>query len=563
MVAVALVAVGCSSSSSDQDADVDAAEPTETSNVDGITSEGVPVEGGKITVAVGSETDGWNPATNVWAHEGQVVGSSFMEPLMVFNGDGEVVPWLAESVTPNEDASLWTITLREGITFHDGTEMKADDVVESLKFQGTPGALASVVSGPLIGEPVVTGEYSLEIPLNIRWGAFSTTLAANYGYVMAPSMLAQPDNGSTAPVGTGAFRFEKAEKDRYVRVVRFDDYWGGPCAVAEPSADVVEMCEDVGVPLGQRNGPFLDSMEFRPITDSLQRMQALQAGDVDVIETTSAANIASLRADYQVVTDYATGQTFVMLSASKAPFDNVHARRALAFATDRQALVDTFGADEPIGLSTSPFEEDSFWGGLAPDETNYPQYDPEQAKVEIEEYKKATEATELSFTLLGVATTDDLQLMQAIAEQWSEVGITANIETLLQNEVITTLVGGTSQAILYPNYAYPDPDGNYVFWSKTFAEPPIIINFSQFYNQVTQDALDLGRQATDRDFRKQAYDELVKERNANAIDVWLYDTPWAMVADTDVRGLNWFRAIPFAGYIAKPYITGMWIEPGA
>ncbi len=562
VIAVGLVVSACGGSGSDSTADEVAASP---SAGNAVVSEGTPVAGGNLTIAVESETPGWNPATNIWTAEGNFIGSSFLEPLMVYNSKSEAVPWLAESVVPNDNATVWTVTVRQGITFHDGTEVDAQAVADSLAMQNSPDALGSIITSKLIGAVTVTGKYTLTIPVNVQWGAFDTYLAAGFGYVMAPSMLEKADFGSTEPVGTGAFRFEQAEKDRYLRVAKYDGYWGGPCSRPDPADRVVTLCEDMGVPLGQKNGPYLESIEFRPIPDSVQRQQALEAGDVDLILNTRPGVTANLRPDFQVVTDYTSEQNYVQLQTGHAPFDNKHARRALAYATDRVELVNQLGAGEDIPVDTSPFEETDSWGGLAPDQTNYPLYDPAKAAAELDLYKQdmvaaGTPVDKLSFDLLGVASLDDLEVMQSLAAMWEKAGIEANIESIKKEALVGRQVSGEFQAVISRNYAWADPDGNYIFWADMFMDPPILINSGQFSTEITQAAVDLGRRSQDRAFRKEAYDSLVKERNDNAVDIWLFNVPWAIVADQDVRGLNAFRNLGIAGYYPKPWLQGLWID---
>lgn len=556
VVATLLLAASCASSGTSTTTDTSQPLPSNDNVV-----EGTPVEGGKLVVAVTSETNGWNPATSQWADAGNFVGSTFLEPLFVFDHAGHPVPWLAESATPNADATAWTIKLRPGITFHDGTVLNAAAAVRSMTFSVSPPALAAIAIGSSIGEPYVVDDLTFVVPLHIPWGAFLSVLAGPSGYIMAPSMLAEDDHGTTAPVGTGAFEFESAVPDRFVRVNRFDDYWGGPCAVRDPAQDVQDLCAEAGVPLGQPNGPFLQSIEFQPLVDSLQRSQALETGDVDLILTTRARDVANLRSDYQVVTDYNSEQSFVMTSVSKAPFDNVHARRALAYGTDRAAIAELAGGGEVLQADTSPFEESSVWGGLAPENTGYPSYDPARAAAELELYRADTGQAGLTFTLTGLANTDDLEVMQALAEQWRELGITAEISTIKQEPLITLLVGGTSQATYYRNYAYPDPDSNYVFWSRSTAIGPVIINFSQFANDATESALQLGRASQDPAVRQQAYEQLVRERNDQAVDIWLFNTPYALIGNENIRGLNWFRQIGFGNFLPKPYLSGLWLAP--
>ena len=108
----------------------------------------------------------------IWTLEGNCIGSSFLEPLTVINSKGEVVPWLAESFEGTQDNHLWTIKLREGIKFQDGTELDAQAAVDSMIFQNSPKALASIVTKELIVTPTVVDKYTFQIPVNIQWGAF-------------------------------------------------------------------------------------------------------------------------------------------------------------------------------------------------------------------------------------------------------------------------------------------------------------------------------------------------------------------------------------------------------
>lgn len=559
LVALLLVASACSSSDKSSSDDAQAVEANEA----GLQQEGTPQSGGTVTMAVTAETNGWNPALAQWADAGNFVGSTFLEPLLVYNSDGDVVPWLAESITPDSDIyQSWTIKLRKGIMFQDGTEMKAPAVTRGIELAVRDG-LSSLALGKLLDNIEVLDDYTFRVNLTVWWAHFPNVLAGPVGYAMADSMLDQPDKGMNNPIGTGPFRFESWTPDKSLKVNRFDGYWGGPCALPDPSDDVVALCEEAGVPLGQKNGPYLDAMEFRPMPDPGSRTNALRSGDIDLILTTRPSDIASLKSEYQVVTDDQSEKTFVLLNTAEAPFDNIHARKALAYGTDRQAVVDLVSAGEPIGMDTSPFSEGSKWGGLAPDETGYPAYSLEQAKAEVEAYKADTGQPTLSFVFSGFPNTEDLDLQQNLLEQWRKAGIDARIETTEQTAFIGMLVQTNFQAALFRNYAYPDPDSNYVFWSKETAEAGLKINFSQYFNEITESAVTWGRTAKAFDARKPGYERLVKDRNENAVDIWLFNTPYSLIGDNNIRGLNWFRVIGFGNFLPKPYIGGLWIDAAA
>ena len=209
--------------------------------------------------------------------------------------------------------------------------------------------------------------------------------------------------------------------------------------------------------------------------------------------------------------------------------------------------------------------ESSRWGGLAPDETGYPAYDPEAAKAEIEQYKADTGQPTLSLTFSGLATTEDTSLMQSVVEQWRQIGVDAKIDTIEQTAYIGKLVGTDFQAAFYRGYQTPDPDGNYFYWSKETADPnnPININFSGYWSQTTENAVTWGRTANSFEARQPGYEQLVKDRNAAAVDLWLFNTPYSLIGENNLRGLNWFRTIGFGNFLPKPWIEGLWIDQDA
>jgi peptide/nickel transport system substrate-binding protein len=439
--------------------------------------------------------------------------------------------------------------------------MQAAALKQSIEL-GVFEGLSSIALGKLLDQVVVVDPYTFDVLLNVRWAQFPNVLAGPTGYAMAPSMMDAPGGGQDDPVGTGPFQFESWTPDKSLKVNAFDDYWGGPCALPNPEESVVALCEEAGVPLGQKNGPYLEGMEFRPIVDSLQRANALESGDLNLIMSTRAADVAQLKSTFQAVTDYESERTLIMLNTREAPFDNIHARKALALGTDRQEIADAVSSGEELGMDTSPFAESSRWGGLAPDETGYPAYNQEAARQEVEAYKADTGQPSLSFNFSGLANIDDTSLLQALVAQWQEIGIEARIDTIEQTQYIVKLVGTDFQAAFFRWYQYPDPDSNYVFWSKETANPndALQLNFTGYSSETTENAVVWGRTATAFESRQPGYEQLVLDRNAAAVDLWLFNTPYSLIGDQNIRGLNWFRSIGFGNFLPKPWIGGLWID---
>jgi ABC-type transport system substrate-binding protein len=196
---------------------------------------------------------------------------------------------------------------------------------------------------------------------------------------------------------------------------------------------------------------------------------------------------------------------------------------------------------------------------LPPGETGYPDYDPVRAREELAAYTADTGQPTLRFRLSGVANVDDLAIVQQLQAQWAELGIEASIDTVEQASYIVKIVQGDYEAAYWRSYSFPEPDFNYVFWARRTAEGPVRVNFTGYWSEGTEQALLVGRISPNREDRRAAYHDLVRERNEQAVDIWLFNTPYALVADNDVRGLNWFRTVAIATYLPKPWVGGMWL----
>ena len=554
-IAVMLATVGCSSSSSSSSSS-DGTQPPGTRPSNVVAPEGEPTDGGSVVVGVTSETDNWNPAFAQWADAGNLVASSVYEPLYVYDKDGNTVPWLAVGAKANADFTEWTIEVRKGITFHDGTPMNAASFVTSVT-AGAKDGLSSLVLKALVGEIRAIDEHTFVVTTTQPWPAFLNNLTTQIGIAAAPAMYVPEDKMKDHPVGTGAYRFESWTPDKAFVTARNDAYWGGPCAAPSPSEPVVKLCADMGVPLGRRNGPFLDSIEFRPLTDDDLRFSALKSGDIDLMFTTSPRNVPAGSTDLQVISDKESEKTFLQLNTKAPPLDNPHARKALAYAAVPDDVISVVSPDLALTRDTSPYGSRGKWG-LPPDQTGYVTPDLEKAKAEVEAYKKDTGKDALSFTMAAVANADDQAVLQLLQQQFESAGIQTTIETVEQVSLITTLVGGRFESMLVRNYAYPEPDSMNVFFSEVSAKGPLFVNFSQYATPEIDEALVAARATADVSARKAEYDKVARLRNDAVTEVWLFDTPYTILAKPEVHGLNPFRVIPWGNFVPKPFVTGIW-----
>jgi ABC-type transport system substrate-binding protein len=339
-------------------------------------------------------------------------------------------------------------------------------------------------------------------------------LTGQAGVVVEPANLASGDvNG--APIGTGPFTFTSWTPDAELVVARNESYW--------------------------REGlPYLDEVEFRVVPDAQTRAAGMQSGDYDMMYTASTENLVEFRqlaseGQYQVVEDQSEPEeVFVLLNTTRPPLDDPRIRQALAYATNQDQVIDVTGGSL-YAPARGPYPEASPWYA----ETEYPTYDPEMARQLVDEY--IAEHGELPpFTLTTTPVNENLRTIELLAQQWGEVGITVELNSVDQATLILNAVSGEFDANLWRQYNAPDPDLEWHWWHESNAngEGGISLNFMQLRDDELSAALDQGRADPDPDVRREAYATVQQRQAAEVAQIWLYHTIAAVVADNDVRGIT-------------------------
>ncbi|WP_334141464.1 ABC transporter substrate-binding protein [Rhabdothermincola sp.] len=504
-----------------------------------VSDEGTPRAGGRLIVGIDAESNGWDPARSNFALAGSMVASSIYDTLLAFDENRQLVPNLAESVTPNEDGTVWTIRIRDGVVFHDGTPFDAAAVKQNIDAR-LASPIASQSLQP-IREVVVIDDHTAEVRMRTPWFGYDYTLAAQGGFMAAPSTLTGQD-GPSKPVGTGPFRFVSWEPGSAITVERNGDYW-------KRDADGVQL-------------PYLDGITFRVLTDPTARAAALRAGDVQMIQTSDIETIRDFqrRSEYDTAIDLANFEAIVMLNQGRPPFDNEAARRAVVLATDRDAVVETIGAGV-LRPAVGPFSDVEEW---YVEDTGYPDHDPEAARRELERYKAETGASELAFTLRATAGDEVERVATILQAQWAQVGIRATVVPVEQASYINEVVVGNYEAAMFRQFSYVFPDSNYIFWHSSTAKGPgqVSINFTQTRSSALDAALDAARATNDPAELRRLYETAQRELNAQLPYVWLYHQAWALIAQARVNGLDIPASGGFARTDGKPWWSQVWLAEG-
>jgi peptide/nickel transport system substrate-binding protein len=501
-----------------------------------------PEEGGTLVVAVPADVNGWNPNINQWTDGGTLMGPTMIEPMVTVSAEGDAEPFLAESWTPNATFTEWTIRVRDGVRFHNGEPLDAVAVKRSLEAYFKTG-LSSVALATLYDRVDIVDARTVLVRLKTEWAQYPSSLAS--AYMLAPKMLDRNDQGTIAPIGTGPFRFVDWQINKSLKVAKWSGYWRKDA-----------------------NGgslPHLNQIEFRPMVADDDRQRALLSGEVDFVLTAAPGTANSLEDEHTVLRDYTSERTMLLLQTEEAPdnspnpFTNVHARRALAHATDSRDLARYVG--EGVKVTTQAYRPASRWG-LQPAETGYPSYDLEAAKGEIEVYKRETGRRDLRFTLKTVPEPRLMSVLQRAQAQWRKVGIEASIDALDQVKFSIVVPLGQYQAAYYRGFGFSNPDQNHWFLSPENAKRigELSLNFTHYESPTLERNLRTERENTDFGVRKAAINAIDRELNEQALQIWLFDTPWAIVAQPRVKGLDGFRLHPFANFDSKPWFGDVWLK---
>jgi peptide/nickel transport system substrate-binding protein len=520
---------------------------------------GKPVLGGSLTYGLEAETlGGFCPPTAQLAAGGIQVFQALYDTLTIPNDKGEYVPYLAKSVEHNADFKEWTITLRDGITFHNGEPLNADAVKLNLdRFR--KGTLFQFVF-PDVQDVTVVDPLTIKVTMKVPWVAFPALLWATGRLGMAaPAQLNDESTCSRNPIGTGPFKFQEWVQNDHLTATKNPNYW---------------QKDKFGNQL-----PYLDSITFRPQYDVSQRVNGLKGGDLDLIHLTDGQQITRLRDDAKggsikmLESDRAAEIAHTMLNAGKPPFDNVNARLAVAYASDRNALnllndnQVTATWDQPYAPETLGYQKDP----------GFPTYDPKKAASYVDKYKQETGQSELHFTLSSTPDPNTQQLAAAVKSQVEKVpGITVDIAPPTeQTQYINLAIGGDYQAILWRNFPGGDPDTLTVWWKSTLpnaeGQPTRnLVNFGRINDPQIDKDLEQGRSEPDPEKRKALYQDIGKQFAKNAYNIWGWLTLWAFPAKSSVNGLTGpdlpgpnaagdggSRGLPIASVQA---VLGLWVS---
>ena len=489
-----------------------------------------PVPGGSLIIAGEAEVSNpWTPGAIQCDSYCQMRARAFYDPIAVVGEDKEVHPWLAESITANSDSSVFTIKVRAGISFTDGTPVDADATSSGLLIKPATKDLARNEDGTLVIEKIDDMSFTLatgkggDAASPLPWPTFPYLLTTQLGLVASPKWLdavkagtAKPDQ----PIGSGPFTFVSYAPGDKMVVKKNPNYW---------------MKDKDGVQL-----PYLDQIEFRVITDSKVRQSALESGEVDLIATsdTNAIKPLSENSSFVWTRQEEFGEVAYLLInlSKKGPLQDRNVRCALGMAVDKVALIAATGSgfNEPAGGMMSPGQE----GYL--EDNGGPTYDVEAGKKLIADYEATNGDVKVIYST--TTSTSNLLLAQFLQTAWTAIGVDTEVVQIEQSKLISNAIMGSEEfeAFGWRNHAGIFVDQQNFWWNGNGANPPgqLALNFGRLNDPVINDLLAKARSEADPEVRRGYAEDINRQFGKECWTLPNSYTKWAVFSKPEVKGIG-------------------------
>lgn len=430
--------------------------------------------------------------------------------LVRFNAHMEIVPDLAIHWSISDDGCTWTFTLRDGVTFHDGTPLDAQAV--KLSFQRLLDPETRAVRRSLHGDIQhihVVDELSISFTTERAAGTFLHRMAHPSAGILNPyAAMDLKEEFSFNPVGSGPFRVEEVIPGERVVLTAFPEYYKGV--------------------------PVLSTLVMRVIPEASVRSLMLQSGEVDIALRVPTEHLPLLERhpDIQVEKTETTMTMYIAMNNAREPFTDVRVRQALNYAVDTGAIIQYVLnqrgriADAPISPVT--------WGYSS---TGVYEYDPEKAKMLLEEAGYADGLTLSLWTPVG-RYLEDVHVAETIQAQLAEVGVTVKVTAWEFGAYISELRRGDFDMVLLgwsPSTADADWGLYPVFHSTQW---PPASNRAHYSREEVDELLEAGRHEVDEKVRRQIYEKVQQIILDDAPWIFLWYGDQIVAHRKDVQGLE-------------------------
>ncbi len=377
----------------------------------------LPVIGGTVTRAITAEPTSLDP--HAAPGSGQNVILPYLFDTLVFRAmDNTYQPYLATGWEIAPDGKSVTFTLREDVTFHDGTPLNAGAVAFTFKRFKEAKTSAGEGLASMTGVEALD-DYTVRFTFSEPSAVFFSTLATPYAGIVSPAAVeAAGDAFGQQPVGSGPFKFASWQQGTEVVLERNPDYRWSPAPITNPGA------------------PYLERGVFKVIPDASTQLAALQADEVDLIFVNAPNHIEKLKADpsVELIETRLNSLIYLGFNCARAPLDEVQVRQALSHAVNKEEiLMAALGGTGQVAFAPMAPTLPGFDPSLRQHELGY---DPARASALLSEAGFAPAAggtlarngQPLNLTLLTFARAPNEDVATLLQSQLKTVGVNVTIQ---------------------------------------------------------------------------------------------------------------------------------------
>ena len=427
-----------------------------------------------LTWAQGADVTSLDPHQGKETPAVQVNTQIFDTLVTVDPETNEVVPQIAESWEQTDDQT-YVFKIREGIKFHDGSDLTAEDVKFSLDRARNSAAVSYIVN--FIEEVTVDDDHTVTVKTTAPYAPTLRNLAIPFAAIVPKAVVEADENAFIQnPVGSGPYKFVEWNHGDHVTLKAFDDYYAGK--------------------------PETENLIMKVIPETSQRTIALETGEVDLAYDLAVNDIPKVNSDDKLTVYEIPSLTcwYESMNMNKKPFDNPKVREAMSMAIDRQTIIDTINAGS--GQTADAIIAPAVFGYYS---TGVKEYNPTKAKELLAE---AGYPNGFSTTLWVNDNQSRIEMCQAMQAMLLEVGVQCNLEVLEFGSFISRTTAGDHD-LAYFGWTTSSGDADYSYYSLEHSTQQGAAGNRSFLADPDVDKLiEEARSNTNEEERKELYKEL-------------------------------------------------------
>ncbi len=489
----------------------------------GSTSAGTPVHGGKLTFAAVQDAQSMNKTTvfdnnSIWIFE------QIFQQLYTVSPDGKsVVPQLATSYKVSSDKKTYTFTLRQGVKFSNGQPMTSKDVKFSID-QTTKASQGWGFINTAIKSTSAPSPDTFVVHLKYPWAPLLADLSIFANGIIPDNYAGKSETAFyNAPIGTGPFKWDVWHKGQSLTLVKNPLYW-------------------------EKGKPYLDSITWTDVASDNTRQQQLQGGQAQIDQFPAWSTVTKLQSTQGVNMHLfnSTQTNYLAFNETRKPFQDVHVRRAISLALNRDALVKAvlFGHGKPANSLFPP---------------QVPYYDPNTPgyQFNLAEAKKemAQSSVPNGFStsiVIPSGNSDYLTISTIVQSELKPLGINVKINQLdpnTENTQTQNLNYDMTLTLWTMDISDPDELATFAVDPKSGAKS----FFTMYNNPAVVNAAHAAERTLDTEKRQQLYNTLQTGAAKDAFMAFLYYSPYPYATTTNVHGF-------FVTPLGNMHMENVWLS---